>query len=473
MFLSRLSEISEELLLLNQQKESLEQRETSSAEVTLTAQNLNTRYPDCSDTDSQKTDDKNIESFLSQALYPDETLLNCYAAMIYTSTDNGRIFQELDGASICNSCGEKTVLCPHKVGGSQVIRLPKDCTHITICRPRAHQTTMEAKIAASRAMSPKSPGNQSAAANSGGRWARHVDFSKLEKDFEKQLKLKRDFPRMISLDLCVSLSQRLIVTMIHQLEGTSPILHIQETVLEFFTKRYVNEDISSRGLQDFLTAVVRHSPDSKVLYLLGSVLQRDLDPTVLCYVLLKAEMVSLSPLTDMDQFQVFLHKQYPFLEETERDSLVLEFTAYSRRCVSPPAVMGFILEMILTQQDPLITECEDVLSTHTKTQPGYLTVEELSEALHELCPLSSKMQTQSLIQRSVALSASSLIPLHKAAQLAAYKLERDRQSGKSGREHHEEDDAENKGSKGTEYLKEKSDLQFLYNILHVLRTTGR
>ncbi|XP_075071661.1 uncharacterized protein LOC142160691 isoform X3 [Mixophyes fleayi] len=448
MFLSRLSEISEELLLLNQQKESLEQRETSSAEVTLTAQNLNTRYPDCSDTDSQKTDDKNIESFLSQALYPDETLLNCYAAMIYTSTDNGRIFQELDGASICNSCGEKTVLCPHKVGGSQVIRLPKDCTHITICRPRAHQTTMEAKIAASRAMSPKSPGNQSAAANSGGRWAR---------------------------DLCVSLSQRLIVTMIHQLEGTSPILHIQETVLEFFTKRYVNEDISSRGLQDFLTAVVRHSPDSKVLYLLGSVLQRDLDPTVLCYVLLKAEMVSLSPLTDMDQFQVFLHKQYPFLEETERDSLVLEFTAYSRRCVSPPAVMGFILEMILTQQDPLITECEDVLSTHTKTQPGYLTVEELSEALHELCPLSSKMQTQSLIQRSVALSASSLIPLHKAAlsELAAYKLERDRQSGKSGREHHEEDDAENKGSKGTEYLKEKSDLQFLYNILHVLRTTGR
>lgn len=58
----------------------------------------------------EKVEERNIENiewFLSQALYPDETLLNHYAVMIYTSADNGRIFEELEGATVCDSCGQK------------------------------------------------------------------------------------------------------------------------------------------------------------------------------------------------------------------------------------------------------------------------------------------------------------------------------------------------------------------------------
>ncbi|XP_063806205.1 uncharacterized protein LOC134984583 [Pseudophryne corroboree] len=449
----------------------------STPKVSSAAQNLR-----AGNTESQKTEGRNIESFLSQALCPDETLLNRYAAMIYTSADNGSIFQELDGASVCDSCGEKTVLCPHKVGGTRVICLPKNCSHIKLCRPRAHQCTVKAKIAASMARPGKggteitqsSPGNQSATAESQGRQAKRLELLKLEKDFELQLQLKRDLPRAISLDLCVSLTHHLMVTLIRQLEGTSQSLTIQETVWEVLRKRYVNDDISCRGLQDYLSAVVRYSSDSQVVSLLGLVLQCDMDPTVLSYVLLMAEMVSMCPLSNLDQVQLFLHTQYPFLEDTEWDRLLLEFTSYSRRCVSPPTVMGFILHMILQNQEPLITECEDVLSTHTKTHADCLTAEELSGALEEMCPLRSKMQIQSLIQHCGTLSGSSLTPLHKAAQITACQLQRDKQRLSI---HHETE--ENvpchmpTGGKDTEHCKGIRDLHILQHILTVLRSSGQ
>merc|ERR1719422_1167944 len=57
--------------------------------------------------------------------------------MLYTSNNNAKTFEEFKDAKFCASCGEKTVICPHKLGGSEkVFMLPHNCSHIKIIRPK-------------------------------------------------------------------------------------------------------------------------------------------------------------------------------------------------------------------------------------------------------------------------------------------------------------------------------------------------
>ncbi|KAM4636969.1 uncharacterized protein O3C94_018002 [Discoglossus pictus] len=509
-FLGCMAEISTELSLLRQQTDSLEEQNAARAEKRqkeepLESQMVGMRRGPGSSTGSQEGSGKeSIEDFVSMALHPDETLLNRYAAMIYTTTDNGRIYEEMAGASMCESCGEKTFLCPHKVGDTKVISLPKHCTHIKICRPQAHRLALAAKlewlgdgltpasscIRSSGAFIPeraqitqKPLGDQlgqSAPSPSSwqGSWAlEEINLSRLDKHFGEQMKVKREAPRMMSLDLCLSLAEQLLANVMYQEDGRPEnprVLSVQELLWELLTRRYVDEDISSLGLQDFLAAVWKYSTDNKVVCLLTRVLCGQLDQSVLRYVLLQAELLNLSPLTEPSHLLLFIEQHYPFLEETERDSLVLEFTAYSQRSISSACMMGFILHRILQNKEPLIMECSDRLLTHLKTQIGFLSSEELSRALGELASLSTKKQRDILIQQSASSLKSDLIPITHAAHILAYLTERGDAQKRNTRGHvaavNNTLSTENRRHKGDESLKDFNDLCSLSNILNLVKS---
>ncbi|XP_075468137.1 uncharacterized protein LOC142501730 isoform X4 [Ascaphus truei] len=478
-FLDCMAEISTELSLLGQQRESLEQQDTGpSKEDPLTSQILSSQNPPLSSqnrplssTESQEkmTEDESLEDFFSLALYPNETLLNRYAAMIYTTTDNGRIYEEIAGASMCNSCGEKTFLCPHKVGGTQVTDLPKHCTHIKICRPHAHRFTMAAKLAGSRmsdhaektgagmALSRAvSPGpyiparagtalaqqalgdnpSQSVPSLSSwqGSWA-PVDLSRLEKHFEKQFKHKREAPRMMSLDLCLSLTEQLMTNLLcHRKSKSTQVLSIQGTLWDLLTQRYVADNISALGLQDFLAAVWKYSAVSKqVVSVLGQVLRGDMDPAILHYVLLQAELLNLLPLTAPSHLHLVIEQNYPFLE------------------------------------------CEDKLLPYLKTQTDFLTYEELSVALDELAPGNCTEEKHSLIQQSLVSLSSTLIPIQHAAQIVAYLTKSGERQKRKEQLHiaiaMDKGNAESKRTKGPESMAHVCDLRFLSNVLHLAKIT--
>ncbi|XP_066457473.1 plectin-like isoform X2 [Eleutherodactylus coqui] len=482
-FLSRLAEISEELSLLEQQREALEQRSSRPWEISSGTQDLEGIESGPLGAALTESQELSIEGFLSQPLYPHEALLNRYAVMIYSSTDDGEIYEELEGAAMCHSCGQKTILCPHKVGRSLEILLPRSCTHIKICRPQAHMSTVEAKIARSRERSlvPPTDGAPQITAESLEQLERRPpvvapvgsfdsDVWRFEKDLEKQLQQRRVAPRVLSRELCVSLAQRLFLSIVLQLEGKSPSLPIQGTVRQFFSTRYVSRDISAYGFMDFWSALKRDSLDSKVLCILRSVLEGEMDPAILCYVLHRAEMVQMSPVPDMSHFLQCIQKLYPFLEAMEQDSLLLEFTGYSRRCAAPPAVIGFILHLILQHREPLIRECEDVLSTHVKTRAGHLTPTELSAALAELCPLLTSTQIESSIQRSVTASGRPLLSLRSAAYITAHQLGRKKRCGHMTAAHVYPEEDKRSGNKSSN-SEDLADFQLLHNLLHLLKNS--
>ncbi|XP_063289642.1 uncharacterized protein LOC134574477 isoform X1 [Pelobates fuscus] len=496
-----MAEISAELALLRQQMESLEQRdlgaELPSKQVSATSQNLPQRARE----PQEMTENGDMKDLFTQALHPDETLLSRYAAMIYTTTDNGKVYEELAGASMCFSCGERTLLCPHKISGTRVVSVPKHCTHIKICRPHLHRIAMAAKLAAntttnkaeticerstsSCAISPvtvipkrrqaeltqKALGEQPNQSGSSSRWQRswvtEADFSKLEKHFGNRLKLTREAtPRTISLVHCLKIAEQLMVTVFHQQDGRlDHILSVQELLWDLHIKRYIEEEISTLGLQDFLEALRKFSADSKVLCVLGQVLLGELDTATLLYILLQAEILNVFPVTETAQFHCFMDQTYPFLQEAEQDSLVLEFTAYSERVVSPDRVLGFILQLILQRREPFIVECEDMLSFYMKTWSGILTNDELSEALDELAPLTSKTQKHSLIQQSLLSLCSKVIPIHSAAQIAAYVMGRENVQKKRFLSEKNKEHTEIRLKSGAESPEDALDLRSLSNVL--------
>ncbi|KAM8924761.1 uncharacterized protein RCH25_009495 [Pelodytes ibericus] len=438
----------------------------------------------------ERKNNESIEEFLSLALHPEEVLLNRYATMIYISLDNGRIYEELAGASMCPSCAEKTFLCPHKIQSTSVISLPKHCTHIKICRPHAHRVTLAAKVAGNRAVVdreticasmassrigsqldciPRRDGTENTQKPSGDKssqsasppsswqrsWTTEADFSKLKQPFEKRLKFERESPRLISLNLCRSLAEHLLASLLRQGDSETEvtgILSIQDLLWNLIKNRYISEEISSLGLHDFLAAVWKYSADSKVLFVLRQVLLGQLDPAVLIYVLLQAQKLNALTFTDTTEIQHFLALSYHFLQETEQDSLVLEFTAYSNRSKSSEALLGFILHLILQQREPLILECEDMLSFYSKTHRALLTSKELTAAIDELSPLSSQTQVRTLIQQSLLCLGSSCVPIHHAAHIVACLMERER--AKKRREQLEM------------HKKKKDDTEFYLKSLH-------
>nr|XP_054766729.1 uncharacterized protein LOC129273690 [Lytechinus pictus] len=67
---------------------------------------------------------------------PQEAILSKYSIMVYTSTNQKKTFHGLKDAKFCASCGEKTVICPHKVSNEKIIILPHNCSHIKLSRPK-------------------------------------------------------------------------------------------------------------------------------------------------------------------------------------------------------------------------------------------------------------------------------------------------------------------------------------------------
>ena len=75
---------------------------------------------------------------------PQERILSKYAAILFYSCNHGKNFHEFKDAKFCSSCGETTLICPHKiVEQDKVISLPHNCTNIKITRPTVHILTNE------------------------------------------------------------------------------------------------------------------------------------------------------------------------------------------------------------------------------------------------------------------------------------------------------------------------------------------
>nr|XP_033797489.1 uncharacterized protein LOC117359225 [Geotrypetes seraphini] len=443
-------EISTELSLLQQKKQSLKQQLT--ALKARAKKELQSRshppqvskpgvvsgssegFLEESELKNAWEEEESISDFFFEAFHPDEMALNSYAAMLYISRDNGRIYEEITGAALCSSCGEKTLICPHKVGNERVILLPKDCTHLKVSRPQTHRTTLQAKLMKSSGDGPcltqvprTAPGPTETPMDS----ADHSSASQLPlRVWESPLQeVESSWQGEVqnTLDLCLSFTEQLLASLLREEENeweTKPGSSVQDMLGRLFHAHYRAENVSCLGLQDFLAAVQKYAPLNKVIALLGLVLCGTLDPSVLRYALLMADLLSSVSLLAVADLRVFASQVYPFLQGDDLENLALEFSAFSENQMSTQLLLEYILKLILQSSEPLFHECEDRLIPHSRTKPGYLSAGELLVAVEDLVPMASTHLCELLIQQSATSLGTDLLPITRAAQVASFLVER-------------------------------------------------
>ncbi|XP_038677479.1 uncharacterized protein LOC119979396 isoform X2 [Scyliorhinus canicula] len=419
--------------------------------------------------------DESLQEFFSDAFTANEIALNKYSAMISTSCDGGSSYIEVKEATMCLSCAEKTLICPHKIGNNCVIALPTNCTHIKISRPKAHIITMEAKLLKARdhfpasvcdtetVASPESSSfsqilvdsastvstdqanksqNDTAQLPTAPRacklqppqaessWQREEknalgnDFSSIWDCFRKCTHLKQTLPRIISLHRCLSIIEHLAANLVRKDETklmSKQALSVQDSLIALFTEYYVVEDFSNLSLFNFLTAIERHATTNRLIAVFGHILCGKLDAVVLRYIALMAELVNCVPWQSVSDFQMFVSVVYS-LQGDELETMVTGYLGLNEKHVSKTLVMEYILKLILTNSEPLFEECEANLQQHSGTEPGYLASAEFAQAFEKIAPQCNAKVSQVLVEQALAAKPSAFIPLSSAAQITAYLI---------------------------------------------------
>ncbi|XP_013415713.1 uncharacterized protein LOC106177476 isoform X2 [Lingula anatina] len=383
---------------------------------------------------------------------PHERIFSKYAAMMYSSSNKGKNWHEFQAAKFCPSCGEKTIFCPHKIPTDEVVlKLPHNCTHIKITRPkvRINQELIEeilnrqedfigtpASIGASQSpadsregsASPKmtrframasmmgkieagrrnellaslsttrtpTPGSEAHMPKSAGTGTEPFmtnTISKLWDDYKDRTQIERIIPLPMALDRAVSLIQQFYSFVLWQDEAGSEeegYFSILDNLYYFMSERYMKEDITYLTTHDLLSAIVDNLNSDKTIQIFGHTLIGNLDASCIRYVLLIADFVSLVDWEEVEDFRAFASIVFPFLQEDDLETLHMGYTSFSENKISKKRVLDFLMYIILKYREPRFQDMENRLLAFPAREHGQMTEHEFNEAVENLVPLHSE-----------------------------------------------------------------------------------
>lgn len=392
---------------------------------------------------------------------PQERVFSKYAAMVYASNNLGKTFEEFKDAKFCSSCGEKTLICPHKIGGAEkVFVLPHNCTHIKITRPkvRINKERVQRRMKPSQspepgvmpmdmAMSisstahsfqsgqptdlPVSP--QTITSHDSPSYSLGEDFmvhtlESVWEDYKQRTDSKRSIPRTLSMERTKSLLEQFCAYIIFQdefVEHSQWSYHsIQDNLYNFMRGRYLLEDVMYLATHDFLSSVIEYSGANKMLQLLGHVLVGNLDASCLRYILMMADFIEQVSWVEVEDFRAFAFVVYPFLTEDDLESLQMSYTSFSENRISKQLVCNFIIHIILKYREPRFLDIENKLVSHQSAEGGQLTDREHKDALDNIVPLCNERFRRRLFleaEKAVMMDGvHGAVPIMRLAQISGY-----------------------------------------------------
>ncbi|XP_067858809.1 uncharacterized protein [Heptranchias perlo] len=227
-----------------------------------------------------------------------------------------------------------------------------------------------------------------------------------------------------ALNRCLSIIEHLAANLIWKDKtklNNEPAASVQDALSALFSDYYIVEEVSNLSLFDFLTAVGKYASSNRLIAVFGHILCGKLDAVVLRYIVLMAELVNCVSWQFVSDFQMFVSVVYS-LQDDEMKTMMRGYLSFSEKRISKTLVMEYILNLILTNSEPLFEECEANLLQHSGTEPGYLTSTEFALAFENIAPLCNAKLRQVLVEHSIAAKQSASISLPSAAQITAYLI---------------------------------------------------
>ncbi|XP_063435480.1 uncharacterized protein LOC134716413 isoform X3 [Mytilus trossulus] len=393
-------------------------------------------------------DEKNSEP---DPFIPQEQVFSKYAAMVYTSSNNGKSFDTFKEADFCPSCGEKTVICPHKLPGSEkVFKLPHSCTHIKISRPKVRVN----KDIIEEIMKPVSPeytiDMAPSSADTSGYQRRPVTDSatsrgspsimsseahmphslhRLFDDYKDRTNVERNIPRPLPLDRTLSQIEQFWSYLMWTDENIDEKT-IRNSVLDylymFMKERYIIEDIMFLCTHDFLSSVAEHSGNDKTVQVFGNILAGNLDGACFRYTMLLCDFIDQVEWKEVEDFRVFAGIAYRSMDDEDLETLQMTYTSFSENKISGQLVCQFIMHLILKCREPRVFDFENKLlpfKTHDAGQQ-VLTEKEFMDAIDQFVPLSNEKLRKKLYWESETAvrfdGLRDVVPISRLAQITAY-----------------------------------------------------
>ncbi|XP_065184895.1 uncharacterized protein LOC135815512 isoform X2 [Sycon ciliatum] len=360
----------------------------------------------------------------AESLIPNESLISKYGAMMYTSTNQGKTFAQMKDSRFCSSCGEKTVLCPHRcLEREHVVQLPLNCSHIMITRPGV-------KLLASK---PEAPVDRLSGQSIGGfvlnkersRPEYETIVQKVWEDYEKRVQQPRPIPRQLSLSRCLSIIEQFYSRVIWQdeydVDEEIPV-SILDMLYRYFKERYVIADIAYHGAFDFLQSVVTYSGEKRVVWLFGEQLAGTIDPACFRYLTLLCELLGILEWYTVTEYEQFAAIVYPFYTEDDIEQLTMGFASFVENRPTKDGAFEYTLYMLIKRIEPWVSEWESRLKLHPTREALWMSEIEFTECLEMQCPPGAENLRRRLFLETLVHMPGErdIVPCSRLAYIAAY-----------------------------------------------------
>ncbi|XP_066277245.1 uncharacterized protein [Branchiostoma lanceolatum] len=410
----------------------------------------------------------NDDPFSSQ-----EHILSKYSAMLYFSTNFGRNFEEFKEGAFCPSCGEKTVICPHKVTTKdKVFILPKNCTHIKVVRPKLRvniempdtaqvSLPLEANVdgKSKSAASVRSRRVGSHTSSNQGVCALHSDqeapgdsrrrasvatsanlpngdssedestmkntTQQIWADYRKRSNIGRAIARPLSQERVLSIIEQFYATLVFQDDSgmdDEPTLSFTDALYAFFSERYLDDEVTYLAMYDFLTGVVQQVNISRTVHMFALLLAGQLDASTMRYIVTVADLIEAVEWKEVRDFEAFAECIYSFLHEDEIETVSMSYQSFSENKISKTLVIEWIMNAILRGREPRMKDAEVKLFLHPGKEPGSMTEGEFANAMESICPLASDKLRMRLFAESSALLKTSAVDVSRLTPIAGYLM---------------------------------------------------
>jgi hypothetical protein len=360
---------------------------------------------------------------------PQENIFSKYGAMVFFSSDQGRTYSECDNATFCSSCGEKTVVCPHKIFDLQVISFKQPATHIKIYRPKVRLNQALVSQVVEHSLPPSSFSLSTTDQGSTPQVNdQSSDFDATSMDslldiIKGNPLFKRMVPRQMSLEGIIELVEQFAgYTLFHSSTIATNTLSFQDFLLKFFSMRYLKESVALSVYYDFLLSLPKYV-FNRILLVLAKVLSGHLDAAAFWYILHVSELAELVQWQEVQDFAAFAQVVYPFLNEDDLEALQMEYTSFSENTISASLVVEYIIYLMGRGNEPMFVEMEQKLVGQLNVKKGLSQTEDEFISLTDgfLALPDDNLRHQLFSQTKARLSKDVAgVPVTWLAQIASY-----------------------------------------------------
>eukprot|EP01137_Pigoraptor_chileana_P036191 Opistho-2@31360 len=322
---------------------------------------------------------------------PREKLSSKYALMIYTSTDNGRNFYALKDAAMCRGCDDRTVICTHKILKEKDVQLPRNCTHIKLCRPDVQPTPPRPVVQALG--TPAKGGPLSAVSNPTISAASEYlgdGLVRLWEVYRRRSAPERERPRVLGEKRLVAFVSDFYTYLQWYESQSSVALQVPPTFEEHFyvllEKRYVVKEIVDIVAYDILKAIEMYCADNKFVGLFALQLCGKMDAVCWKYLNLMHKFVLAFVPDHPKDYIRFARIVYPQLVAEELEQLTLEYVAWSENKISTQAMYEYVQHMMLRGTEPRFKHFVSALQKHDFLSRGWLSADDFGNAIEMMMP---------------------------------------------------------------------------------------